>query len=625
MSRLMWWMAIAVPGAAVAVNSKCPPDPVGPADTVESRIDPNGCRSRDLIPGSTSEFPTREFAVEIRVRGILTIEASSTEFDTVLAVTAPRFAQLASNDDIAQGRTDSRAVMSVTPDTYSVFVASKRGGGAFTLKLSFQEQSDCQPRDLPTGTFNGNLNAQSCRYYDAVAPTGFLPPADLFRFRADTPKVITALMQSRAFDSFLMVADAKTGQRIAFDDDGADGVADSLLISSLPPGDYYLATTVAGGAGGAYALQVLIEDPVACDTRDLNFGDTVPGQLAATDCRLLDIEVPDDTENRLDLYRLRIAEPGVLAAEITSNQLSTALLLFDKDRKFIDLSATPVPGRNQTVRLEISVQPGEYLLGATHTVLQVGNYTLRATLDPLRPCPADSLPPDGSASGSLRSTDCRFLDALPLSRVTVNAKPFKIALAQPGQLRIDMTSTDVDAFLVLLDAGNKVLAQDNDSGGNRDARIHSRLAAGTYTVLATTAAAQAGSFALRLGFADPPACPAADIAFGQVATGQLSVDDCRVRDLILDDARPFQGKLHRFDLAEPGTVAIDATSFFFAPALILVDSNGRRIVEDSLAQDAVVGGARIRRSLAAGRYAVVVTATAGLAGDYHLLAQRGAP
>jgi tetratricopeptide (TPR) repeat protein len=74
---------------------------------------------------------------------------------------------------------------------------------------------------------------------------------------------------------------------------------------------------------------------------------------------------------------------------------------------------------------------------------------------------------------------------------------------------IDLKSPDrsLDALLIVRDAANKVLASDNDRGGNRDARVVFRPpATATYSITATSFPAGAtGNFTLRVAESSPPA------------------------------------------------------------------------------------------------------------------------
>ena len=82
------------------------------------------------------------------------------------------------------------------------------------------------------------------------------------------------------------------------------------------------------------------------------------------------------------------------------------------------------------------------------------------------------------------------------------ARFYSFTLEQAGDVRIDMTSPAVDAWLELrqgADVSGASLASDDDGGAGTDARITAGLSAGTYTIEATTAdagVAATGAFTL---------------------------------------------------------------------------------------------------------------------------------
>ena len=87
------------------------------------------------------------------------------------------------------------------------------------------------------------------------------------------------------------------------------------------------------------------------------------------------------------------------------------------------------------------------------------------------------------------------------------ARFYSFMLERAGDVRIDMTSSAVDAWLALrqgADVSGAVLVSDNDGGAGTDARITTGLSAGTYTIEATTAVpgvAATGAFTLAVAVA----------------------------------------------------------------------------------------------------------------------------
>ena len=88
------------------------------------------------------------------------------------------------------------------------------------------------------------------------------------------------------------------------------------------------------------------------------------------------------------------------------------------------------------------------------------------------------------ADGTLALGDCEY--TLDDSYVDI----YEITMPAGGTIQVDMTSSDVDSYLGLFDPGGALLAEDDNSGGGRDARIERQVTAGTYRIWANT---QAGS------------------------------------------------------------------------------------------------------------------------------------
>ena len=84
------------------------------------------------------------------------------------------------------------------------------------------------------------------------------------------------------------------------------------------------------------------------------------------------------------------------------------------------------------------------------------------------------------ADGTLALGDCEY--SLDDSYVDI----YEITLPVAGTIQVDMTSGDLDSYLGLFEAGGAFLAEDDNSGGGRNARIERQVPAGTYRVWANS-------------------------------------------------------------------------------------------------------------------------------------------
>jgi serine protease Do len=79
------------------------------------------------------------------------------------------------------------------------------------------------------------------------------------------------------------------------------------------------------------------------------------------------------------------------------------------------------------------------------------------------------------------------------------AKVFTVKLEKGKTYQIDMTSKELDSFVRIENANRQQLAQDDNSGGDRDARILVQCPAeGMYVIVATTFGVGMGNFTLKV-------------------------------------------------------------------------------------------------------------------------------
>jgi hypothetical protein len=87
-----------------------------------------------------------------------------------------------------------------------------------------------------------------------------------------------------------------------------------------------------------------------------------------------------------------------------------------------------------------------------------------------------TLKPGDTASGVITYTGCQYLD-------NAFADIYLLNVPADSNLDLRLSSSEFDAFLVLLDATGAVVDEDDDSGGNTNSRITRDLRAGIYYVV----------------------------------------------------------------------------------------------------------------------------------------------
>ncbi len=181
----------------------------------------------------------------------------------------------------------------------------------------------------------------------------------------------------------------------------------------------------------------------------------------------------------------------------------------------------------------------------------------------------------GSLGGTLASTDCRST-----VRTTSYYDSFTFAATAGTPYTITMNSTAFDAYLYLLN-GSTVLAYDDDSNGNNNAKIvYTPTTSGTLTIHAVSYSANAtGAYSVALSA--PSSCSSSTTVIGAGASlgGTLATSDCRssVRTTSYYDSFTFVATAGARYTITMNSTAFDAYLYLLNGSTVVAyddDSNG---------------------------------------------------
>jgi hypothetical protein len=217
---------------------------------------------------------------------------------------------------------------------------------------------------------------------------------------------------------------------------------------------------------------------------------------------------------------------------------------------------------------------------------------------------------DGVAkvAGKLADTDAR--DKVQKHFCKIYAVPLKAGTSY----RIDMASKEIDSYLRLEDDAGKELANDDDSGGQLNARIVFECPKdGTYRVIATTFGGGTGAFELTVQSA--VLAKSGPLAFKDSVIqvqSELTNDDPKDKVRTTSPCRIFTVKL-----AKGKAYQIDMTSNKIDSYLRLEDATGKQLAEDD--DGGGFPNARIVfRCTADGAYKIIATSVGGGTGPFDL-------
>lgn len=366
----------------------------------------------------------------------------------------------------------SDILMQLAPGTYVVMVSSSGTTGNYQLSYAFTPGAP-QPCVVGTaqaaGSIAGTLaSASSCRTSYGLA--------DVYSVTLATAGTLDVDLATSSFTGQVALADAK-GNLIYLNSD-LEGLGDSNVSAVLPAGNYTILAAAMAGAGGYQLTTTFTAQSGTTVAACTQFASLFPNSFYITD--LGSGGCSGSNGQPADFYQFTLASGGLIAAVMTSDEIQGHLLLTDSSGNYLRSDDSSYAANDPLIVQFL--QAGTYQLAASADFNGSGGLYQVSLLavSGARPAfctPLASLTPAGSFSGTLAITSCQYIDG-------TFADIYSLTLAFTTPVDLLLTSTDFDAYLVVLDGQGNVVAQDDDSGGGTNAEIVQTLPMGTYYVVA---------------------------------------------------------------------------------------------------------------------------------------------
>jgi Bacterial pre-peptidase C-terminal domain len=441
------------------------------SNSATSAIDSNSCTF--TIPDSGDQLYYDYYNVTLAAPGIATLTVSSLDFTPTIYLLDEAGNTLAI--DAAgggygpSGEAQSYVRIPLPAGNYMVQVFSDMAsGGSYQFQYAFDTSP---PQKCPAIPMNpgdapiGGLSTASCRTTYGLS--------DLYTITLPSAGTLELDLGSLAFDAILALRDSK--DNLIVRNEEVDGVTAAHISADLPAG-VYTVVAAADSYSGQYQLtsKFTAHDIPACTfTQALDLNGGYIQRLGPASCRAANGQP-------VDYYGFTLSADSLVLAVMTSREVDGYLTLYGA-------AGNPVRsddnGYGAFDPLIIQYLPaGAYKVavrGASATLGGLYEIDLRTVPGPRPPlCTARaSLSPGGSVTGNITYTGCQYTDL-------TFADIYQLNLTADGTLDLKLNSADFDAYLVLMDAKGNVVDEDDDSGGNTNARITRPLAAGTYYVVA---------------------------------------------------------------------------------------------------------------------------------------------
>ena len=423
------------------------------------------------IAGSGDQSYYNYYNLTLPAPGLVNATAASSDFNATLNLLDAGGNLLATNAGggyDAQLNPQSSLRTQLPAGSYRLQVFSDvPSGGAYSLNYTFTpgNPKPCAPAalnfgDLPTGT----LSADSCRTSLGIS--------DVYTLTVPAAGTVDLDMSTSVFNSILVIRDSK--DNLIVGNDEVDGVSDSQVTADLPAGTYTVVAAALSGSGNyRLAAKFTPHDIPPCTyTQSLDLNGGYIQRLGPGSCRA-------SNGQPVDYYSFTLSADALVLAVMTSSEVDGYLVLYDNAGNILRTDDNSY-GSNDPLIVQY-LPAGTYKLAARDASSTIGGLyevDLRTTAGPRPPfcTPKSTLTPGSTATGVITYTGCQYID-------NTFADFYQLTLAADATVDIEADSSDFDAYLVLLDSKGAVVDEDDDSGGNTNARISANLAAGSYTVV----------------------------------------------------------------------------------------------------------------------------------------------
>ena len=311
----------------------------------------------------------------------------------------------------------------------------------------------------------------------------------------------------------------------------------------------------------------------------------------------------------VDIWSLELDSTQIIDINVLSDEMNTFLFLVDADCFVIATNNDCIegdPGSGSC--LGALLEPGSYHLVANGwEPVDSGDYSLGVNCEPVSFC-SDCVVGEAACGemvvGDLADGDCLLPDGSMLDT-------YSVEIVEPSRLTIDLSSAEVNPYLLVMDENCTVIAEIDDAdpkAGNLDAVLALDLRPGNYFIIANSSAGgEMGAYELTLACEPFDLCVDCHIAEidcdGGLIEDGLFEDDCVLQDGSFLD-------MFSFEMPEAGRISLSLTSIEFDSYLWLYDENCEVVTANDDCQPGNFDLSCLTIDIEAGTYFVAVNSYA---------------
>ena len=321
----------------------------------------------------------------------------------------------------------------------------------------------------------GSLFAQTPRELRlGTSYTGYLQPGEEHWFTVRSSEFgFISVETTGSLDTKLEVYNSSY-ELLATDDDGGEDTNAKLEIMTAV-GDIFHYNLYAYSEEDSGQYRIWASTRPIPPAYELRIGSSVPGNMLAGD----DI-----------WYKVSAFETGYMVVE-TSGNLDTMLEAYTSN--YVSFASNDDGGDNYNARLEIDVEAGAvyYFRLKCYDNEDTGPFRIWASFE--------SIPPETDFNYDMHNpVTLRLGEAFPVFlRSEGESRWYRYDITRPGTHFVIQTRGSMDTKMYLYDSYSNIVAEDDDSGDDYNARISQRLAVGSYLIEVYSYSGNTGRFTLH--------------------------------------------------------------------------------------------------------------------------------
>jgi hypothetical protein len=304
-------------------------------------------------------------------------------------------------------------------------------------------------------------------------------PAKKYTFKLAKDKTYVFEMGSKDFDAISRLLD-KNNKEVAEDDDSGGELNSRIVYSPSETGDFHLMAGSLDGDVGNFTLRVWeLAIKGEAKVREVpEAGFELGAALGEND--------QTDLGKRTKVVSVQLKAELTYLFEIESEDFDCQLYVFDARSKML--------GQAPDKLIATSPAGGVHNLVIATFDESVGKFNLKARAFTIK---GEEMPRAVGKNGISVTGNIGDNDTTEIGKL---GKVFSVTLKAGEKYTIDLESGSMDSYLYLFDAKTKLLAQDDDSGGDLNSRItFTAERDGVHHIIATTLLGdETGEFTLRV-------------------------------------------------------------------------------------------------------------------------------